>query len=202
MSDSEINSALAPSFEHLELAPYQFGRVPPHLQLPQELIDLINEYVTGGRPDRPHYFGSVDPALCLVNKQWNRIFAPLLYTQFQYHGNVNKLHTLWRFLRTLVESPRLAGYVQELWLTTSEILEPFHPADTEEANKFIAQYFQMPIPDDLTIDHPPADERLRAFWTRFWKAAYGRCLYHQNQTWITDTLQRAIADDRAWYDMH
>ncbi|KAL2784453.1 hypothetical protein BJX66DRAFT_344018 [Aspergillus keveii] len=164
MSDFEINSALAPSFEQLKLAPYQPS--PP---------------ARAARPDQRI-------------RHWRqaRLTALLCF---------NKLRSLWGFLRTLVESSKRADHVHELWLTTFEIFEPFQLADTEEATQFITKYIPFPVPNDYVLDQPPADQRSRSHWARFWKAAYGTALYYQHKEWITETLQRAI-NDRAWLEHH
>jgi hypothetical protein len=115
---------------------YQFGNLP---KLPVEVLDQINEYITGGNPHKPYYFGSVDPGLCEVNSLWNRIFTPLLYTHFSYHGNINNIWSIWGFLRTLSERPDLAAQVNELTITTWDIYEPFMPLDMAWDSNFITE---------------------------------------------------------------
>jgi hypothetical protein len=193
MSDSEINSALAPSFEQLELAPYQFGSVPPHLQLPQELLHQVNEYVIGGRPGKPDFSGRVGLELCLVNKLWNWIFTILLYTQYRYHGSINKFWSLWAFLRTLVQRPGLGAYVQDLTLTTNEIYEPFKPVNQQEASEFINTYCDFPnFMRVLMPEYPQADSRDVLLGRP--SEAYANALYMYNKHWISEALRRAMPD--------
>ncbi|KAL4905245.1 hypothetical protein BDW74DRAFT_178250 [Aspergillus multicolor] len=103
---------------------YQLGDQPTNLILPQELLDMINAYIVGGRPGKQNYFGRVPAQLCLVNSTWRRIFTPLLYATFRFTGNVNNLLSLWSFIRTLYQNPELGPLVKELTLTTWHIHEP------------------------------------------------------------------------------
>ncbi|KAL2830315.1 hypothetical protein BDW59DRAFT_158644 [Aspergillus cavernicola] len=116
---------------------YQFGNQPNHLMLPMEILHIINEYVAGGRFNKPNepgnFSGKLPPHVCLVNRHWSHIFTPVLYTHFMFHGNVNKLKSLWGFLRTVVQRQELAAHVKELTLTTWDIFADFHPDDMREA---------------------------------------------------------------------
>ncbi|KAL4927544.1 uncharacterized protein BDV17DRAFT_292546 [Aspergillus undulatus] len=102
---------------------YQFGDQSQRLILPREILQMINEYIMGGRTDRPNYLSSVPAQLCRVISTWNCIFTPALYAHYRFHGSVNDLASLCGFLRTLVQHRHLATFVKELTLTTWGIHE-------------------------------------------------------------------------------
>ncbi|KAL4945095.1 hypothetical protein BDV06DRAFT_55445 [Aspergillus oleicola] len=102
---------------------YQFGDQAQHLILPPEILEVINEYIMDGKPNKPNYFGSVPAQLCRVNSTWNRIFTPALYAHYRFQGGINNLSSLYNLLHTLVRRPDLAAMVQELTLTTWDIHE-------------------------------------------------------------------------------
>ncbi|KAJ0425216.1 hypothetical protein BJY00DRAFT_308543 [Aspergillus carlsbadensis] len=195
---------------------YQFGNLP---KLPLEVLDQINEYLTGGNPHKPYYFGSVDSALCEVNSLWNRIFTPLLYAQFSYHGNINNVWSLWGFLRTLSERPDLAAQVNELTITTWDIYEPFVSTDMAWDTEFITEFSHL-----FRVEAASSQGGLSAYFTQAghiraayrerMKAWHANAHYMWNQQWaapllrafampqIPDTLPDSILThaDRALYN--
>ncbi|KAL2871458.1 uncharacterized protein BJX67DRAFT_377227 [Aspergillus lucknowensis] len=216
MSDMEVDSLPPEGVEQQQqqqqkLPPYQFGDQPKRLRLPPEILNLINEYIVGGRPDKPHYFGSVPAYICLVNKLWNRIFTPILYTQFGFHGDINKVWSLWAFLRTISQRPDLAAHVQELTLTTWDIYEPFEPHNMRRAFNFIWRYsdlFQNLGPththlgDHYNRNRSAADQAwdwfrqvcltqagtIRAKWKSSMKSWHANALYEYHRNWIQRLL--------------
>jgi hypothetical protein len=169
---------------------YQFGNLP---KLPLEVLDQINEYITGGNPHKPYYFGSVEPALCCVNSLWNRIFTPLLYTQFSYHGNINNVWSLWGFLRTLSERPDLAAQVNELTITTWDIYEPFVPEDMAWESNFISRCSHLFLAEAESSQgglraYLTQAGHIRAAYREHMKAWHANAHYMWNQQWIAPLL--------------
>ncbi|KAL4960047.1 uncharacterized protein BDV14DRAFT_149455 [Aspergillus stella-maris] len=121
---------------------YQFGDQPQRLILPPEILQMINEYIMGGRPDRPDYLKSVPPQLCRVNSTWNRIFTPALYAHYKFQGGINNLSSLYNFLHTLVHRPERSKMVQELTLTTWDIHEDlqFEPRNLRQTFLLLWRY--------------------------------------------------------------
>ncbi|PTU23244.1 hypothetical protein P175DRAFT_0530351 [Aspergillus ochraceoroseus IBT 24754] len=101
--------------------------------LPRETCAQIIQDVVGGRPERDaDYFGSVPAAACLVNRHWNMIFTPLLYSRYEFKGNWKLVKSPWCFLRTLVLRPDLAAYITHLTLTTNGIVDAEYGEDPEQ----------------------------------------------------------------------
>ncbi|KAL4958185.1 hypothetical protein BDW69DRAFT_179964 [Aspergillus filifer] len=121
---------------------YQFGDQPQRLILPQEILQMINEYIMGGRPDKSDYLESVPPQLCRVNSTWNRIFTPALYAHYKFQGGINNLSSLYNFLHTLVHRPERTKMVQELTLTTWDIHEDlqFEPRNLKQTFLLLWRY--------------------------------------------------------------
>ncbi|KAL4781221.1 hypothetical protein BJX76DRAFT_360084 [Aspergillus varians] len=87
-------------------------------KLPAELLRMILYSIVGCDPTmEPNFIISVPPALCLVNRRWNRVFAPFLYSHYAFYGNPDKIGGLWCFLRTIYTRPDLAECVRYLGLT-------------------------------------------------------------------------------------
>ncbi|KAF9890355.1 hypothetical protein FE257_006021 [Aspergillus nanangensis] len=70
-----------------------------------------------------HFQPGVDPTLwhqlSRVNHNWYKAAIPRLYHQFEYNGDYSQRKRLWLFLRTLIEAPRLAAFVQTVDLLHS-----------------------------------------------------------------------------------
>ncbi|KAL4917689.1 hypothetical protein BDW62DRAFT_201481 [Aspergillus aurantiobrunneus] len=186
---------------------YQFGA---HSKLlPQELIDTINAYILGGRPDGRHEFGSVPAQLCRVNSHWSRLFTPILYAKYQFNGNLNNIGSLWSFLRTLVQRPGLADLVQELTLTTTETDEPFEPDNAHRIVDFLREYWDehrgLRRPHPLWGHghlHPAHDKEFdeflellidnyksRAFGKEMLKGWCGSAFYSHHRKWLDPVLE-------------
>ncbi|RDW83799.1 uncharacterized protein DSM5745_04125 [Aspergillus mulundensis] len=185
---------------------YQFGDQPSDLILPQEILNMINEYIVGGRPGKPNYFGRVPGHLCLVNSTWRRIFTPALYANFRFTGNVNDLPSLWGFVRTLYQNPELGSLVKELTLTTWDIHAPFtlEAKDIDAFSTLLNAHGG--IPDGQCIDdfrtnlalvmgmhaHLPNSNSVLEQLNTMLKERYATALYAQNQAWFDSIFELII----------
>ncbi|KAL3460582.1 hypothetical protein BJX64DRAFT_290062 [Aspergillus heterothallicus] len=179
----------------LDAPTHQFGDFLP--ALPLEICDLINEYIAGGRPDQPYYFGTLNPAVCRVNSYWNRIFTPVLYTHFQFHGNINRVKSLYAFLHTLYMQPNLAAYVTELTLTTWDIYEAFVLKDMAKDSEFISHYSTL-FDDEASSSQAGFDGYLtqsghiRAAYRRHMKAWYANAHFAANHGWLSELMEKVF----------
>ncbi|KAL4883968.1 hypothetical protein BJY04DRAFT_183609 [Aspergillus karnatakaensis] len=196
---------------------YQFGEGPEHLILPQEIVDIINEYVVEGRPDDVHFSGSVSKQLCLVNRYWNRVFTPKLYARFEFPGDINKLDSLWFFLRTLVQRPDLAALVRDLTFTaihrrtrleTKKMMKPFRTAwysssDLQEYVHGELQYYvQDKLPSELLsydadmilpyFRELPDDDWMNYYLGEVVNGFYTEDLYEIHKSWFPEILLRSV----------
>ncbi|KAI9376730.1 hypothetical protein BJX61DRAFT_538635 [Aspergillus egyptiacus] len=180
--------------------------------LPPEVLELIEEYVMGGNPDRPDFDGSVPGSLCRVNSLWHQRYNPLLYQHFTYHGTAIQTSHLLGFLRTISQSPHLATQVQELTLTTSQWHEHVTSLTPEQTRTVI----------DLIMDNEektrgfvqtPVEVQLKSGGTFNWRGAqylrqgrirkenealveekYLAGLYRRHQPWLEEALRSVQLD--------
>ncbi|KAL4802529.1 hypothetical protein BDV18DRAFT_163929 [Aspergillus unguis] len=94
--------------------------------LPRELQLMIFKHIREPDPAELDFvFETTPAALCLVNREYNRIFTPALYSHFHYDGNPRNVHRLWCFLRTIYHRPDLAAHVRGLVLVTTKTYDPY-----------------------------------------------------------------------------
>ncbi|KAL3477213.1 hypothetical protein BJX99DRAFT_257691 [Aspergillus californicus] len=172
--------------------------------LPQEILDIINEYITGRQAhklDDPANFSVLVPShVCLVNRKWNAIFTPILYEHFQFHGDINKVNSLWNFVRTVSHCPNLAAHVKELTLTTWDIYKEINPPDMEEfftvlnpisqlgtGPRTIAKYHYRQDYIDHAGNFKPHAKRMMA-------KAFATQLYRNNRHWIDPLAQQVFTN--------
>ncbi|KAL3465412.1 hypothetical protein BJX64DRAFT_285356 [Aspergillus heterothallicus] len=95
--------------------------------LPGEIIVHIVILLLGYDPRTEpcaYMYDPVPSALCLVNRRLRQLVTPLLYANFTYNSNPQKIQSLWLFGRTLVEHPDLARLVRQVDFTSREIRFP------------------------------------------------------------------------------
>lgn len=178
------------SFYEAPVLEYQLGI--KSARLPQEVLDMINQYLVGGNPKAPDFMGEVPAHLCRVNSTWHSTFTPMLYANYRYEGDVNRIGSLWCFVRTIVQNKDLASLVRELTFTTKFTSRHLEKKTREGAFEILRQYkdkFQKycqgyparngdcSIPDDMTLAWfseacPPAPEILSWRDAEYWDSDY------------------------------
>ncbi|KAL4802530.1 hypothetical protein BDV18DRAFT_163930 [Aspergillus unguis] len=120
MADSEL-CALFASLS-IRPRPIKKPRIPVTIEsLPVEVLWEIVCQLHGTDPRRTGFmFQPVDPALCLVNRRWNQVFTPFLYSHFHFNGDPSKVDRLWNFLDAICSNPELASYVRGVVFTTTK----------------------------------------------------------------------------------
>ncbi len=151
--------------------------------VPQEVLDIINQYVVGGNPNASDFTGKVPAHLCRVNSTWHSTFTPMLYASYRYEGDINRLGSLWCFVRTIVQRKDRASLVRELTFTTRSkgthlgkemregafgILRQYKDTFQKYCQDYPARDGDCSIPDNMTLAWyseacPPAPE------TRSWR---------------------------------
>ncbi|KAL2834144.1 hypothetical protein BJY01DRAFT_224415 [Aspergillus pseudoustus] len=95
--------------------------------LPSEIIVHIVIQLVGCDPridSCAYVYDPVPSALCLVSRRWKQIVTPLLYANYSYNSHPDKVDSLWRYARTVVNHPNLARKVRQVDFTTRELRHP------------------------------------------------------------------------------
>ncbi|KAL5337993.1 hypothetical protein BJX70DRAFT_367872 [Aspergillus crustosus] len=98
-------------------------------KLPVEVIEnIFIHYLECDTRKEANFYGKIPSALCRVNRRWNNIFTPFLYSHFIFNGEATHFRRLWSFLRTVYKQPALARYVKYAAFTTSNSYDADSPA--------------------------------------------------------------------------
>ncbi|OJJ04808.1 hypothetical protein ASPVEDRAFT_86188 [Aspergillus versicolor CBS 583.65] len=154
------------SYYEAPVLDYQLGI--KSARFPQEILDIINQYIVGGNPRASDFMGEVPAHLCRVNSRWHSTFTPMLYASYRYEGDVNQIGSLWCFVRTIVQRKDHASLVRELTFTTKSTHRDLGVKEKARAFELLIQHkctFQRycqeyPIGDDCSI---PDDTTLAWF---------------------------------------
>jgi hypothetical protein len=79
------------------------------MDLPPELFNTVVDYAIDGEDDLQSFCN-----FCLVDRQWYATASHRLYFKWTYNGDAHSFTSLWKFLRTMLHSVQLAGYVRVL----------------------------------------------------------------------------------------
>ncbi|KAL4965784.1 uncharacterized protein BDV14DRAFT_199557 [Aspergillus stella-maris] len=86
--------------------------MPDPSSLPIELFLYVLDYVAGD--------AKIPWTLSLVNRGWRSAVTPLVFSRFEFDGNIERIHKLWLLLVVIAHMPRLGTHVRHLVLTTQK----------------------------------------------------------------------------------
>ena len=90
------------------------------VNLPPELFIEVMDYAVDGKRDLKSLC-----AFCLVDQQWYTTVSPRIYSRWLYDGDIYSFTYLWKFLRTVLRSARIAQQVHTLRIRNWGF--PLHP---------------------------------------------------------------------------